>query len=235
MGNSPIAAKEETRYFTPRALHRIPVSEYDWKRLKNLASDGPARRNWPSFVRSLSLGVVVSSVFNLIQLVVLSPNGGYPTWVWVVAVALLVGSATALAFSQALTVAHAQSTARPLQAVADELLRIEEMFEPLDEDDGIGQVATSGSIVVDASLPKRAFGGVASATTADLASAGSAPRIPPTGFSQGDRLQHKSFGVGTVRKAKGDALEVEFDDGATKRLLASYAPIRRLPRDDRSE
>ena len=47
-------------------------------------------------------------------------------------------------------------------------------------------------------------------------------------FSVGDRVDHKTFGRGTVQKADGDTLVVSFDSGMTKKLLKGFAPIVKL-------
>jgi DNA helicase-2/ATP-dependent DNA helicase PcrA len=62
------------------------------------------------------------------------------------------------------------------------------------------------------------------------AAAGSAaaPRRP-TGFRQGQRVKHPSFGLGSVTEVSGsgDAIKVtvRFDDGRTTKLLVRYAPL----------
>ncbi|MEE8715824.1 MAG: UvrD-helicase domain-containing protein [Coriobacteriales bacterium] len=47
-------------------------------------------------------------------------------------------------------------------------------------------------------------------------------------FAAGDRVSHKVFGAGTVVSVKGDAIQVHFDSGATKKLLKGYAPIVKI-------
>ena len=51
-------------------------------------------------------------------------------------------------------------------------------------------------------------------------------------FAQGDRVEHGIFGVGTVissRDMGGDVLyEVKFDNGQTKRLMATFAKLKKL-------
>ncbi|MEO1042891.1 MAG: UvrD-helicase domain-containing protein [Pseudomonadota bacterium] len=43
-----------------------------------------------------------------------------------------------------------------------------------------------------------------------------------TGFCVGDRVDHGKFGQGTVIAADGNKLEVEFDDGAVKKVIGSF-------------
>ncbi|MEM7742040.1 MAG: 3'-5' exonuclease, partial [Pseudomonadota bacterium] len=43
-----------------------------------------------------------------------------------------------------------------------------------------------------------------------------------TSFCVGDRVGHQKFGHGTVIAADGNKLEVEFDDGAIKRVIGSF-------------
>jgi DNA helicase-2/ATP-dependent DNA helicase PcrA len=66
---------------------------------------------------------------------------------------------------------------------------------------------------------------------------GGAPKAPATRsealaaetFSVGDRVSHKTFGVGTVMSVKGDVLEIRFNSsGKTKRLMKGFAPIVKL-------
>ncbi|MCX8007389.1 MAG: UvrD-helicase domain-containing protein [Coriobacteriia bacterium] len=44
----------------------------------------------------------------------------------------------------------------------------------------------------------------------------------------GDRVEHKTFGRGTVREVTGDSIVVEFVGLGTKKLLLGYAPIRKV-------
>lgn len=50
----------------------------------------------------------------------------------------------------------------------------------------------------------------------------------PLVLSAGDRIEHKTFGKGTVREVQGDAVVVEFPGLGTKKLLLGYAPIRKI-------
>ncbi|MCL4078606.1 UvrD-helicase domain-containing protein [Coriobacteriia bacterium Es71-Z0120] len=47
-------------------------------------------------------------------------------------------------------------------------------------------------------------------------------------LAPGDRVEHKTFGKGTVREVKGDAVVVEFAGLGTKKLLLGYAPLRKI-------
>ncbi len=47
-------------------------------------------------------------------------------------------------------------------------------------------------------------------------------------LSEGMRIVHKSLGIGTVRSRSGDIIEVQFENGTTKRLALGIAPIRIL-------
>lgn len=50
-----------------------------------------------------------------------------------------------------------------------------------------------------------------------------------TKFAKGDRLDHKTFGRGSVLKVDGDTILVKFDNtGQTKKLLKDYAPIVKI-------
>jgi len=228
MGNSQVATKEEARYFTPRELHRIPVSEYDWQRLKELTSPGDKRRNWPSFVRSLSLGVLVSAFFNLIQLKVLVPKTGYPTWVWVIAFVLIVGALIAAAFSQVLASSENEVRRDQLRGAHDELERIEGTFDP-PNDDIAPSVATERGAAVAAQAAATVPTNRVSALEEALARRqANTPRRHESGFAVGDNVLHKTFGRGVVKKREGEALIVEFEGGVTKRLLEGYAPLLRV-------
>lgn len=62
--------------------------------------------------------------------------------------------------------------------------------------------------------------------------AGGAPRkkqAPKETFAPGDRIDHKTFGRGTIVSVDGDSLEIAFDGiGKTKKLLVGYAPIVKI-------
>ena len=51
-------------------------------------------------------------------------------------------------------------------------------------------------------------------------------------FDAGDRVRHKKFGVGTVKavqKFEKDAMvEIAFDSGETKRLMAAFAKLEKI-------
>lgn len=67
--------------------------------------------------------------------------------------------------------------------------------------------------------------GTASTRGATRAATGS------TDFSVGDRVDHKTFGGGTVTGVDGDKLSVRFDkSGQTKKLLKGYAPLVKVER-----
>ena len=53
---------------------------------------------------------------------------------------------------------------------------------------------------------------------------------PAHPFAKGDRLEHASFGVGTVTEVEpGGVIVVKFGgDSNPKKLMADYAPIRRI-------
>jgi len=229
MANPSIATKEDARYFTPRQLNRIPVSEHDWRRLKDFSSPQPKPKRWASFVRSLALGVTVSALFNLIQLNVLKPAAGYPQSVWVVAWCLLVGSAVAAAFAQVLVGMQDQLDANPLSAVCAELTRIEATFDP--PDDEPARVPETMEVIEPATTPDGSEVAAAPSTRTQTAAAPPSEGRPgryPTGFEVGNWVRHKAFGVGVVRKKSGDALVIEFTNGETKKLLEGYAPIVRI-------
>ena len=46
-------------------------------------------------------------------------------------------------------------------------------------------------------------------------------------FEVGDSVEHKTFGVGTVQAVVGDKITIAFKIG-TKKLLAGYAPIKKM-------
>jgi DNA helicase-2/ATP-dependent DNA helicase PcrA len=41
-------------------------------------------------------------------------------------------------------------------------------------------------------------------------------------FRNGTRVRHEKFGPGTVTFVDGNKLTIEFDDGSTKRVVASF-------------
>lgn len=48
-------------------------------------------------------------------------------------------------------------------------------------------------------------------------------------FAPGDRIEHKTFGRGTIIAVKGDSISVEFDTIAgSKNLMVGYAPISKI-------
>lgn len=49
-----------------------------------------------------------------------------------------------------------------------------------------------------------------------------------TGLSVGDKVQHTSFGRGTVIAVDGAMLKIRFDSASTKTLNAAFAPLRKL-------
>lgn len=232
MANDPIAAKEEARYFTPLALNRIPVSEYDWGRLRQLANTPHDHRSWPSFARSLALGVLASSILNIAQLLVLMPSQGYPAWVWVVAVGLLLVSGVAALFSHLLSQSEDAVVSQPLAAIAQEIERIEGTFVPPEPeaparhssilephaagpDKGTDEDAVTVESISDddedASIP--------------LAWRRPNPRYKKWAFKPDDRVHHKVFGEGKVVSVSNDKVTVMFDSGGTKNLLLGYAPM----------
>jgi DNA helicase II / ATP-dependent DNA helicase PcrA len=48
------------------------------------------------------------------------------------------------------------------------------------------------------------------------------------GIGEGTRVSHRVFGPGTVKSRAGDIVEISFDDGRTKRLALSIAPLKLL-------
>ncbi|MBR5489469.1 MAG: DUF3553 domain-containing protein, partial [Firmicutes bacterium] len=44
-------------------------------------------------------------------------------------------------------------------------------------------------------------------------------------LTEGDRVSHPKFGTGTVLSVNGKIIQVEFDDGAVKKLAAGMAPL----------
>jgi hypothetical protein len=55
-------------------------------------------------------------------------------------------------------------------------------------------------------------------------------RVPnrPAAWTAGDRVSHSVFGPGTVSEVTGAYLTVSFDDGAVRKMLSGYAPLRRI-------
>lgn len=50
-----------------------------------------------------------------------------------------------------------------------------------------------------------------------------------TTFAVGDRIDHKTFGRGTVAVISGDSIEIDFDgQSKRKKLLVGYAPIVKI-------
>jgi len=47
-------------------------------------------------------------------------------------------------------------------------------------------------------------------------------------FAVGDTVEHKVFGLGTVRQMKGDRITVDFGDKGIKKLMAGFAPLRKV-------
>ena len=58
------------------------------------------------------------------------------------------------------------------------------------------------------------------------------PKAAPIAVQAGQRVSHKTFGRGTVRSVGGSGanqiVEIDFDNGQTKKFAAAYAPITRL-------
>ena len=52
------------------------------------------------------------------------------------------------------------------------------------------------------------------------ASTASAPSFKP-----GTRVRHEKFGLGTVTFVDGNKLTIDFDDGSTKRVVASFVDV----------
>ncbi len=48
-----------------------------------------------------------------------------------------------------------------------------------------------------------------------------------TDFAAGDRISHPKFGTGTVLAINGKIIQVEFDEGGTKKLALGMAPIKK--------
>ncbi|MBQ6454150.1 MAG: ATP-binding domain-containing protein, partial [Coriobacteriales bacterium] len=78
-----------------------------------------------------------------------------------------------------------------------------------------------------ASVGGRANGGVSPSRPT---SGSSYPKTtaPKPVFKVGDRVDHKTFGRGVVKKVKGDAITVLFDSGQEKNLLLGFAPIVKI-------
>jgi DNA helicase-2/ATP-dependent DNA helicase PcrA len=54
------------------------------------------------------------------------------------------------------------------------------------------------------------------------------PAEPAETFEVGDVVEHKVFGLGTVVEAKDDRITIAFTTAGTKKLLAGYAPLRKV-------
>lgn len=83
--------------------------------------------------------------------------------------------------------------------------------------------------------PQRAAASMASGELSRRAATATGPtasRTRPAALSVGDRVRHLLFGTGeiiAVRPMGGDTLyEIRFDNGATKKLMATYAKLTRL-------
>jgi DNA helicase-2/ATP-dependent DNA helicase PcrA len=50
-----------------------------------------------------------------------------------------------------------------------------------------------------------------------------------TDLEPGTRINHPTFGTGTIKSVRGDILEVEFESGKTKHLASNIAPISLAP------
>ena len=59
-------------------------------------------------------------------------------------------------------------------------------------------------------------------------SASRGPAEPAESFEVGDVVEHKVFGLGTVVEAKDDRITISFKTAGTKKLLAGYAPLRKV-------
>ena len=70
----------------------------------------------------------------------------------------------------------------------------------------------------------RQYGGMRNSEPAIEASARLVASSSPgeASYSLGDRVSHKKFGNGTVIAADGNKLEIEFDDGAVKKVIGSF-------------
>ena len=44
-------------------------------------------------------------------------------------------------------------------------------------------------------------------------------------FKSGTRVRHEKFGLGTVTTVDGNKLTIDFDDGSTKRVVASFVDV----------
>ncbi len=44
-------------------------------------------------------------------------------------------------------------------------------------------------------------------------------------FNPGTRVSHEKFGLGTVTLVDGNKLTIDFDDGTTKRVVASFVDV----------
>jgi DNA helicase-2/ATP-dependent DNA helicase PcrA len=47
-------------------------------------------------------------------------------------------------------------------------------------------------------------------------------------FKIGDKISHKSWGVGTIVQVKGDEITAAFNDKGIKVMMLPYAPIKKL-------
>jgi len=47
-------------------------------------------------------------------------------------------------------------------------------------------------------------------------------------FAVGDSVEHKVFGLGVVKQMKGDRITVDFGDKGIKKLMAGFAPLRKV-------
>ncbi len=86
---------------------------------------------------------------------------------------------------------------------------------------GSSSLGRGGSGFRSGNADGRVFGG----------GAPNAPKKPPQPaetFEVGAVVEHKVFGLGTVKAVNGDKLEVAFQTAGTKNLLAGYAPLRRV-------
>ena len=109
-----------------------------------------------------------------------------------------------------------QPVSRFLKEIPDEYLK----------EDGVSELDRVESIQIPQSVTRaktEIFGRISSVTP--FAS-------PSVDFSAGDRVRHKMFGEGTivaVQKFEKDALlEVKFDSGEVKRLMAAFAKLEKI-------
>ena len=72
----------------------------------------------------------------------------------------------------------------------------------------------------------RVYGKGADDAAGAKTAAAKAPAKPDDSFAEGDKVDHKTFGPGTVVAVDGDKLTIHFaKSGKTKKLLKGYAPI----------